>query len=134
MRRGAALVDLALRGVPRGALHQGLLDALTHAIPHDALSQWSPEIADGLVGYPYRIPTLTLYGEVPSSGEGRVEVRFAGFDGEARFPRHDIQLVVDGSVRVALTLVEVLLPKGPIGRASRLDHFGLVRLGPLSLG
>jgi 3-hydroxymyristoyl/3-hydroxydecanoyl-(acyl carrier protein) dehydratase/1-acyl-sn-glycerol-3-phosphate acyltransferase len=123
----SAVVDFADHGVPRGALHQGLLDALTHAIPHDALSQWSRDIPDDVVGYPYRIPTLTLYGEVPSKGEGRVEVRFRGFDGDARHPRYDIQLVVDGVVRVALTLVEVLLPKGPIGRASRLERRAFLR-------
>ena len=123
----SALVDLSERGVPRGTLHQGLLDALTHAIPHDALSQWSPEISDDVVGYPYRIPSLTLHGEIPSSGEGRVEVRFAGFDGEPRFPKYDIQLIVDGAVLVALTLVEVLLPKGPIGRATRLERRAFLR-------
>jgi len=126
-RGSSALVDLSLRGVPRGTLHQGLLDALTHAIPHDALSQWSPDISDDVVGYPYRIPSLTLHGEIPSSGEGRVEVRFAGFDGEPRFPKYDIQLLVDGVVLVALTLVEVLLPKGPIGRASRLERRAFLR-------
>jgi len=126
-RGSSALVDLSLRGVPRGTLHQGLLDALTHAIPHDALSQWSPDISDDAVGYPYRIPSLSLHGEIPSSGEGRVEVRFAGFDGEPRFPKYDIQLIVDGSVLVALTLVEVLLPKGPIGRASRLERRAFLR-------
>jgi acyl transferase domain-containing protein/3-hydroxymyristoyl/3-hydroxydecanoyl-(acyl carrier protein) dehydratase/1-acyl-sn-glycerol-3-phosphate acyltransferase len=123
----SGLVDLSLRGVPRGTLHQGLLDALTHAIPHDALSQWSPDISDDVVGYPYRIPSLTLHGEIPSSGEGRVEVRFAGFDGEPRFPKYDIQLIVDGAVLVALTLVEVLLPKGPIGRATRLERRAFLR-------
>ncbi len=122
-----AVIDLAGRGVPRGALHQGLLDALTHAIPHDALSQWSSEISDDVVGYPYRIPVMRFYGEVPVAGEGRLEVRFAGFDGDARFPKYDLQLVVEGVVRVALTLVEVLLPKGPIGRATRLERRAFLR-------
>ena len=131
LRAGAtgasAVLDLAERGVPRGALHQGLLDALTHAIPHDALSLWSPQIADDQVGYPYRIPSIRFFGELPSSGEGRLEVRFAGFDGEPRFPRFDVQLLVDGAVRVALTLVEVLLPRGPIGRASRVERRAFLR-------
>ena len=126
-RGASAVLDLAERGVPRGALHQGLLDALTHAIPHDELSRWCPEIADDQVGYPYRIPSIRFFGEMPAAGEGRLEVRFAGFDGEPRFPRFDLQLLVDGSVRVALTLVEVLLPRGPIGRASRVDRRAFLR-------
>ncbi len=123
----SATVDLAGRGVPRGALHQGLLDALTHAIPHDALSQWSSEVPDDQVGYPYRIPSIRFFGEMPSEGEGQIEVRFAGFDGEPRFPKFDIQLLVGGAVRVALTLVEILLPRGPIGRQSRLDRRAFLR-------
>jgi acyl transferase domain-containing protein/3-hydroxymyristoyl/3-hydroxydecanoyl-(acyl carrier protein) dehydratase/1-acyl-sn-glycerol-3-phosphate acyltransferase len=123
----SAILDAGLRGVPRGALHQGLLDALTHAIPHDALSRWSAEIPDDHVGYPYRIPSLRLFGELPSSGEATVEVRFAGFDGEPRFPRFEIQLLVGGAVRAALTLVEILLPRGPIGRASRAERRAFLR-------
>ena len=42
--------------VPRALLHQGLLDAATHAIPHDELWRWSPEIPRDVVAYPYRIP------------------------------------------------------------------------------
>ncbi|MFO0761207.1 MAG: polyketide synthase dehydratase domain-containing protein [Byssovorax sp.] len=123
----SATVDLALRGVPRGALHQGLLDALTHAIPHDELHRFSPEIPDDVVGYPYRIPELRFFGPLPEAGEGQVEVRFTGFDGEARFPRFEIQLSVAGSVLAALTLVEILLPRGPIGRANRLDRRAFLR-------
>ncbi|MEW5848463.1 MAG: beta-ketoacyl synthase N-terminal-like domain-containing protein [Myxococcota bacterium] len=123
----SGVLDLALRGVPRGALHQGLLDALTHAIPHDALSRWSQDIPDDVVGYPYRIPTMRLFADIPESGEAQVEVRFAGFDGEPRFPKFDIQLLVNGAVCAALTLVEVLLPKGPIGRASRADRRAFLR-------
>ncbi|WP_437302134.1 beta-ketoacyl synthase N-terminal-like domain-containing protein [Sorangium sp. So ce388] len=123
----SALLDAAERGVPRGALHQGLLDALTHAIPHDDLARWSPDITDDHVGYPYRIPSIRFFGELPVSGEAQVEVRFAGFDGEPRFPRFDVQLLVGGAVRAALTLVDVLLPKGPIGRASRAERRAFLR-------
>ncbi len=34
-------LDLDASGVPVGALNQGLLDAATHGIPHDALWRWS---------------------------------------------------------------------------------------------
>jgi acyl transferase domain-containing protein/3-hydroxymyristoyl/3-hydroxydecanoyl-(acyl carrier protein) dehydratase/1-acyl-sn-glycerol-3-phosphate acyltransferase len=123
----SATVDLAEQGVPRGALHQGLLDALTHAIPHDELSRWSSEVPADQVGYPYRIPSIRFFGEMPRAGEGQIEVRFVGFDGEPRFPKFEIQLLVEGVVRVALTLVEILLPRGPIGQAARLDRRAFLR-------
>jgi hypothetical protein len=72
--------------VPRGALHQGLLDAATHGLPHDGLGIWSDRIADDVVGYPYRLKYMNLYAPLPDAGELRVEARFAGFDGEDRFP------------------------------------------------
>ncbi|AUX42373.1 polyketide synthase [Sorangium cellulosum] len=123
----SAILDATERGVPRGALHQGLLDALTHAIPHDELARWSRDIPEDHVGYPYRVRSLRLFGEVPVSGEARVEVRFAGFDGEPRLPMFDVQLLVDGAVRAALTLVEILLPKGPFARASRAERLAFLR-------
>jgi 3-oxoacyl-(acyl-carrier-protein) synthase/3-hydroxymyristoyl/3-hydroxydecanoyl-(acyl carrier protein) dehydratase/1-acyl-sn-glycerol-3-phosphate acyltransferase len=116
---GAFALLRADRGsVPRGHLHQGLLDAATHAIPHDALWQWSNEIPGDQAPYPYRIPEMHLYGPLPDAGEVQLEARFAGFDGGPRFPAIDIQLISAGEVLVAFRLVEILLPKGPIGTAS----------------
>lgn len=103
--------------VPRGELHQGLLDAITHAIPHDALWAWSPDIGRDVVGYPYRLRRLVVHRPLPDAGDLVVEVRFAGFDGEARFPRFVAQVRDGDGVLVSLELVEVLLPKGPIGMA-----------------
>ena len=40
----SALLDAAAGGARRGLLHEALLDALTHGIPHDRLCDWSPEI------------------------------------------------------------------------------------------
>ncbi|MBZ5504302.1 MAG: polyketide synthase dehydratase domain-containing protein [Acidobacteriia bacterium] len=116
---GASAILRAERGsVPRGYLHQGLLDAATHAIPHDALWQWSTEIPHDQAPYPYRIPELHLHGPLPDAGEIQLEARFAGFDGGPRFPAMDIQLISAGRVLVSFRLVEILLPKGPIGTAS----------------
>ena len=116
---GASAILHAERGsVPRGYLHQGLLDAATHAIPHDALWQWSPEIPHDQAPYPYRIPEMYLHEPLPDTGEVQLEARFAGFDGGPRFPAMDIQLVSAGRVLVSFRLVEILLPKGPIGTAS----------------
>jgi 3-hydroxymyristoyl/3-hydroxydecanoyl-(acyl carrier protein) dehydratase/1-acyl-sn-glycerol-3-phosphate acyltransferase len=115
---GATGTLRAERGsVPRGALHQGLLDAATHAIPHDGLSAWSKDIPADHVAYPYRVTQMRFYAPLPDAGDVRVESRFAGFDGDARFPQIDIQLVQGERVLVAFRLVEVLLPKGPLGAA-----------------
>lgn len=115
---GASAILRAERGsVPRGYLHQGLLDAATHAIPHDALWQWSTDIPRDQAPYPYRILEMRLHAPLPDSGEIQLEARFAGFDGGPRFPAMDIQLLSAGRVLVSFRLVEVLLPKGPIGTA-----------------
>jgi acyl transferase domain-containing protein/3-hydroxymyristoyl/3-hydroxydecanoyl-(acyl carrier protein) dehydratase len=116
---GSSAVLRAERGsVPRGRLHQGLLDAATHAIPHDELWQWSTEIPRDVAAYPHRIPQLLLLETLPESGEVRVEVRFAGFDGDPRFPMFDIQILsLNSRVLVAFRLVGILFPKGPIGSA-----------------
>jgi 1-acyl-sn-glycerol-3-phosphate acyltransferase len=116
---GASAVLYAECGsVPRGHLHQGLLDAATHAIPHDALWQWSAEIPHDQAPYPYRISEMYLHGSLPDTGKVHLEARFAGFDGGPRFPAMDIQLISVGRVLVSFRLVEILLPKGPIGSAS----------------
>ena len=123
LRMGAsgssATLDAGRGTVPRGALHQGLLDAATHAIPHDALSRWSTDISADSVGYPIRIASLQLFAPLPAEGEVRLETRFSGFDGDTRYPTFEVQLITGDRVLLALRLVEVLLPRGPIGAAPR---------------
>ena len=57
----------------------------------------------------------------------RCETRFAGFDGEVRFPRFRIQAIVAGRVIASLELVEVLFPKGPLGSAPPLERRAFLR-------
>jgi 3-oxoacyl-(acyl-carrier-protein) synthase/3-hydroxymyristoyl/3-hydroxydecanoyl-(acyl carrier protein) dehydratase/1-acyl-sn-glycerol-3-phosphate acyltransferase len=134
LRTGAtgatAELDLARCTVPYGALNQGVLDALTHAIPHDALHRWSSAIGADVVAYPHRVERLDLFAKIPTTGRARVEARFAGVEGaegsdtrEPRFVAIDLQLVLEATnaVLASARLVEVLLPKGPIGQAPR-DH------------
>ncbi|MBK7050134.1 MAG: polyketide synthase dehydratase domain-containing protein [Rhodoferax sp.] len=126
--QGSSAVVQAGRGsVPRGALHQGLLDAATHGLPHDGLSVWSERIAGDVVGYPYRIKHMNLYAPLPDTGELRIEARFAGFDGEERFPMLDVQVIQNERVLVDFRLVEVLLPRGPIGAAPREQRRSFLR-------
>jgi acyl transferase domain-containing protein/3-hydroxymyristoyl/3-hydroxydecanoyl-(acyl carrier protein) dehydratase/1-acyl-sn-glycerol-3-phosphate acyltransferase len=113
----SAVLDASRGSVPKGFVNQGLLDALTHAIPHTALSQWSQDIDDGLVAYPYRIDSIRFFEALPDSGLVRVEARFDGLDDTKRFPRTTVQAIANGRVAVELTLTEVLVPKGPIGKA-----------------
>jgi 3-oxoacyl-(acyl-carrier-protein) synthase/3-hydroxymyristoyl/3-hydroxydecanoyl-(acyl carrier protein) dehydratase/1-acyl-sn-glycerol-3-phosphate acyltransferase len=124
-----AELDLARCTVAYGALHQGVLDALTHAVPHDALHRWSSEIASDLVAYPYTLDSLTLYGPIATEGLARVEARFDGFEqGDKRFPAIALQLVsADGRVVASARLVEILLPKGPIGTAPRAHRVAFLR-------
>lgn len=123
-----AEIDLERCSVPFGALHQGILDVLTHAIPHDALHRWSSEISDALVAYPYTLASMDFYGVIPTQGGARVEARFEGFSGEdKRFPVIALQLVVGDRVIVSARLVEVLLPKGPIGTAPRAHRVAFLR-------
>ena len=58
-------LDLDAGGVPIGMLNQGLLDAATHGIPHDALWRWSDEIPRDVAAYPVAITTAAFYGPAP---------------------------------------------------------------------
>ena len=122
-----AILQADKGSVPRGTLHQGLLDAATHGLPHDELSRWSDRIPSDVVGYPYRIKQLNRYAALPDSGELRVEARFAGFDGEDRFPMLDVQIIQADKVLLDFRLVEVLLPRGPIGAAPREQRRSFLR-------
>lgn len=122
-----ALLRAEKGSVPRGAMHQGLLDAATHGLPHDNLARWSDRISSDVVGYPYRIKQLNRYADLPDAGELRVESRFAGFDGEDRFPMLDVQVIQNEKVLLDFRLVEVLLPRGPIGAAPREQRRSFLR-------
>ncbi|MEO0602222.1 MAG: 1-acyl-sn-glycerol-3-phosphate acyltransferase, partial [Myxococcota bacterium] len=126
-----AQLDPSRGTVPTGALHQGLLDAVLHAIPHDALHRWSPAIGEDLVGYPLNIESLQRFGPTPA-GPIRVEARFEGLverDGVGALPRIALQAIDTARSRVwlAITLTEVLLPKGPIGGAPGPDRVAFLR-------
>ncbi|MBC7172678.1 MAG: polyketide synthase dehydratase domain-containing protein, partial [Polyangiaceae bacterium] len=103
----SAVLDAGAGSVPRGLLHQGLLDAATHAIPHDRLALLGIEVAADQVAYPHRIDYARFYGRAPASGEVRCEVRFDGFDGGERFPAFRIQLAEGERIFVDMRLVEV---------------------------
>ncbi|MCB9117196.1 MAG: beta-ketoacyl synthase [Caldilineaceae bacterium] len=111
-------LDLDASGVPVGSLNQGLLDAATHGIPHDALWRWSAEIPADVAAYPVAIPAATFHGPTPTTGRVRGEARFAGFQGDdRRFPMIRVQIITGDEVWAEFDLVETLFPKGPLGQA-----------------
>ncbi|MEM6790496.1 MAG: 1-acyl-sn-glycerol-3-phosphate acyltransferase [Myxococcota bacterium] len=124
LRRGSTgatgVLDATPGEVSLGLLNQVLLDAATHPIPHDRLDVFSTEMSPTDVGYPYRLTGMRFFRPPPVEGTVRAEVRFDGFDGgEPRFPAFMVQLHPedgDGPWCV-FRLVEVLLPKGPLGVA-----------------
>ncbi len=122
-----ATLDAAAGSVPVGLLHTALLDCIFHAIPSDNLGIWYSEIGDDLVALPHRISWLWLYGETPVAGQVRCEVRADGFDGSQRFPAFHAQLLVGDQVWADLRVVEILLPKGPIGKATPEVRCGFLR-------
>jgi acyl transferase domain-containing protein/3-hydroxymyristoyl/3-hydroxydecanoyl-(acyl carrier protein) dehydratase len=116
--RGAtAVLDAAKGTVPSGHLPQGLLDAMTHAVPHTRLETWSDRIQPGHVGFPQRIRNLTIYEAIPPDGLFTVEARFTGFDGED--PEIDLQLLQHDRVLLTMTLIDRL---GPLGGLGPIDH------------
>ena len=122
-----AMLDAAAGSVPVGLLHTALLDSIFHAIPNDNLGTLYPEIGDDLVALPHRISWMRLHGETPVTGQVRCEVRADGFDGSPRFPAFRAQLLVGDQVWADLRVVEILLPKGPIGKATPEDRRGFLR-------
>lgn len=112
------LLDPERGDVPPGLLHQGLLDAATHVIPHLRLWEWSPRIPRGSVAFPHHLESLNVFGPLPESGHVLVQARLAGFqDDNARRPCFDLRLSSDGRVLLAMRLVEIVLPLGRIGAA-----------------
>ncbi|WP_437336267.1 beta-ketoacyl synthase N-terminal-like domain-containing protein [Sorangium sp. So ce394] len=120
-RGSSAVLDPGKGSVPPGTLHQGMLDALTHTIPHDRLFLWDPASPPAHIAFPSRIPSLRLYGPIPEAPV-RVEVRYEGRDD--RFVSFRVQAIAGAGaeatgerVWLELRLVEVLLPQGSVGGA-----------------
>jgi 3-oxoacyl-(acyl-carrier-protein) synthase/3-hydroxymyristoyl/3-hydroxydecanoyl-(acyl carrier protein) dehydratase/1-acyl-sn-glycerol-3-phosphate acyltransferase len=112
-------LDAARGTVPHGYANQGVLDALTHGIPHDAMHRWHPSVGHDLVAYPYGLDHFRSHRKLPTTGQVCVQARalpFASDDTARRFPRTRI-LAFDaqGALLVDMLLREVLLPKGPLG-------------------
>ena len=106
--------------VPVGCVHPVLLDGLFHAVPQDALNQWFPNVSADVIGYPHTVERLTLFGPPPVDSIARGEIRAERRDGRA--PALRAQIVIDGAVWAEMIVSEVLVPKGPLGKAPPLDR------------
>ena len=120
-------MDAKITQIPIGNLNQGLLDAATHTIPHDRLHIWDASIAKDQVAYPFGIVDAVFFGAPPSNGTVRCETRLIGFHMEPRFPLFHLQLSYQNSIWCEIKLVEILLPKGPLGEVSALKRLAFVR-------
>ncbi len=124
---GATLeLDLDRGAVPPGLLNPGMMDAALHGIPHDEFHRWSEDVGAEMVAYPLRIDDMCLFGPVPMDGKVAVEARFAGI-ASARFPRTHVRLAQDDKVFMVFDLVEVLMPKGPLGMLSAPERRAFLR-------
>ncbi|MEM7603960.1 MAG: polyketide synthase dehydratase domain-containing protein [Myxococcota bacterium] len=103
--------------VPKGVLHPALLDAATHAIPHDSLHRWG-DFPNDHVAYPHRLDLE--WRRAPEGEAVRCETRLQRVEEGPGGPLPVFRIdVFDGAGCFArLRLVEVLLPKGPLGEAS----------------
>ncbi|WP_086824478.1 hypothetical protein [Allokutzneria sp. NRRL B-24872] len=115
----SAVLDARRGGVPRGCLHQGLLDAAVQAVPHHDMAKWAPRIGSGQVGFACRVDALQLFADLPDFGEIEVEARFAGFEDEDGLVlATDVQLCFADRVLAAFRLNTVLFPLGRMASVS----------------
>ncbi len=120
------ILDPARGSVPRGAIAPVLLDGALHVVPHDALETWSRELASDHIGFPSRLESLELFGPAPE-GEVSVEVRCEGPGRSARHAVLSLELSANGRLWARAKIVEVLLPRSGLGKASRLDRRAFLR-------
>ncbi len=115
LAHGADGATVQLRG---GFPPDVLLDAATHAIPHDGMERWF-DVKPGYAAYPARLRQLMLFG-APPTGDVIVELRAKGV-AKGR-PVVTAHLYDDDRLCAYFELEEILLPKGPIGSASPADR------------
>ena len=75
-----------------------------------------------MVGYPYRIQSLSLFNATPTTGEAEVRARFNGFADEGRMPSFTVEIVHEEALWCRYELTEILMPKGPLGMAPATER------------
>ncbi|MFI6689768.1 hypothetical protein [Streptomyces sp. NPDC050485] len=132
LRMGSAgssgVLDARRGSVPRGLLHQGLLDAALHVIPHNAVRRWAPDTGHGMLAFPHLLTELVVFDPLPDGGEIEVEARFGGVLPENLIVVN-VQLCQGERVLVAFQLVEMLVPAGPLAQVSGPERRAYLRDG-----
>jgi 3-hydroxymyristoyl/3-hydroxydecanoyl-(acyl carrier protein) dehydratase len=132
LRMGSAgsygVLDAGRGLVPRGLLHQGLLDAALHVIPHNELHRWDTEIGHGKLAFPHRLTRLAVFDSLPDHGEIEVEARFAGVLPDD-LVAVDVQLCQGDCVLVAFQVVDMLIPAGPLAEVPGPERRAYLRDG-----
>lgn len=109
--------------VPVGLLAPLVLDGALQVIPHDHLHLWAPQLEDDFIGYPHGVERFQVFGPLPELDQPILtQARFVGLDDQARFASFDVTVSQGGRVWAQLRLVEVLFPKGRLGRAPALER------------
>jgi acyl transferase domain-containing protein/3-hydroxymyristoyl/3-hydroxydecanoyl-(acyl carrier protein) dehydratase len=111
-----ATLDATKAFDPKAELDIGLLDALLHAIPHDAPESWFGPGAQGFAAYPNLVERLIVHRPRPKTGALTVRARpLPGDPAKPRLVRVAIRAEDADGVWLEMTLREILMPKGPLG-------------------
>lgn len=114
------LLDATPRGIPKGLLHPSLLDAAIHLLPSEQPDLFRRGVPAGMLAYPLEIRRLELHGEFPDTGTIAARARFLRIEpGSPPRLATLIELFRDRECAAQMELVQVLLPKGPLGEAPR---------------
>lgn len=106
-------VDAGSRGVPRGLVHPGMLDASLHGVPFFDIVRWYPDLAAGKVAFPYRIQPMTFFRPFPDGGRVTVDVRMDRIEHGA-LPVLKFWLRDATGLLAVFELAIALVPAGPL--------------------
>ncbi|MFM2161917.1 MAG: hypothetical protein RLZZ383_1429, partial [Pseudomonadota bacterium] len=102
--------------VPSRQVRPGLLDAVLHLIPHDAIQTWSVTLPGDHAAYPLRISRIR-WTERWVTGTTDLAVHAALTSASTPFVSTRLQAIDGEEVVLEVDLTEVLVPKGPVGCA-----------------
>ncbi|MBK0869898.1 polyketide synthase dehydratase domain-containing protein [Saccharopolyspora sp. HNM0986] len=122
----SGVLDAERGSVPRGALHQGLLDAALHTIPHDELHRWEPAVGPARLAFPHRLNHLAVFDPLPDHGEIEVEARLVGALPDD-LVAIDIQMCRGEHVLVAFQVVVMHVAAGPLAAVSAPERRAYLR-------
>lgn len=125
---GASGIIKLQPGCPYGTrLNIGLLDAALHCVPHDAPEEWAGEQAKGKMAFPVQIRNFKQFAPEPDCDEFFVEARPRASAMTERSIEFDLQISTNSIVWIEMTVKEVLVPKGALGKAAPADRYAFFK-------